>query len=136
MTLADRLSFTHPGRSQNLKSSFRTSPSDQPSARSSIACSMKSSKKHRGDRPCLQIYRPHKKGPTPKGWARLYGRPNLKNPELYADQLVLSAQGHRHKVARFFPGVDLARTGNLLVRVLHHFIPLGQPAHRPRDAEQ
>src|SRR5208282_1827689 len=41
-----------------------------------------------------------------------------------------------NKVTRRVSGVDLPRTRNLLLRILQHFLPLRQPAHRPRNGEQ
>ena len=34
------------------------------------------------------------------------------------------------------PGIDLPRTGDLLLRILHHLVPLCQPAGRARNGKQ
>src|SRR5438552_4290756 len=47
-----------------------------------------------------------------------------------------SAHPHRHVLALAGAGVDLARPGNLLLRVLDHLLPLGEPAGGPGYREE
>src|SRR5713226_1702786 len=47
-----------------------------------------------------------------------------------------SAHPHRHVLALAGADVDLARPGNLLLRVLDHLLPLGKPAGGPGDREE
>src|SRR5437867_36837 len=42
----------------------------------------------------------------------------------------------RNEIARVVADVDLSRTGDLLLRVHYHLLPLGQPADRARDSKQ
>ena len=42
----------------------------------------------------------------------------------------------RHVIARFRAGIDLARTADLLVRILQHLLPLRDPADGARQREQ
>src|ERR1035441_5289155 len=55
---------------------------------------------------------------------------------LRVHQLPHAAIGHGHEVAYFLAGVHLARTRDLGVGVLQHFLPLRQPADGARNAEQ
>src|ERR1039458_5886506 len=41
-----------------------------------------------------------------------------------------------HVIAAWCSAIELARTANLLVRFLDHFLPLGDPADRARECEQ
>src|SRR5690606_30734531 len=47
-----------------------------------------------------------------------------------------STLGDRHVVARSVASVELARTADLLARVLDHLLPLGDPADGARQREQ
>src|ERR1035437_9145971 len=51
-------------------------------------------------------------------------------------QFPLAAQFDGYELAAVFADVDLARARDLLLRVLQYLLPLRQPAHRARDAEQ
>src|SRR2546423_15723288 len=49
---------------------------------------------------------------------------------------MLLAVGDIEVVAARYPGIELARTSDLLVRVFDHFAPLADPAYGARDRKQ
>src|SRR3984893_5346187 len=55
---------------------------------------------------------------------------------LYVANRRLFPPRNRRVVARRRPGIELARTADLLARILDHFLPLGDPADGAGDREQ